>query len=88
VQLELNMARDDKHNKSGFYRYVIQKGKAKITIPTLMSKTGKLVTTDKEKAEILHNFLATIFTVNLFPHLSSQWTARQGLEEQRPSHCK
>jgi len=33
VQLELNLARDSKNNKKGFYRYVNQKRKAKESIP-------------------------------------------------------
>jgi len=33
VQLELNLARDAKNNKKGFYRYVNQKRKVKQSIP-------------------------------------------------------
>ena len=68
--LELNLARDVKNSKKGFYRYVSQKRKVKESIPTLMSKTGKLVTTDEEKAEVLHNFFASVFTGNLSSHTS------------------
>ncbi|PKU43796.1 rna-directed dna polymerase from mobile element jockey-like [Limosa lapponica baueri] len=57
VQPELNLARDAKNNKKGFYRYVSQKRKVKESILPLMSKTGELLTTDKEKAELLNNFL-------------------------------
>ncbi|PKU30689.1 rna-directed dna polymerase from mobile element jockey- hypothetical protein [Limosa lapponica baueri] len=57
VRLELNPARDAKNNKKGFYRYVNQKRKVKESMPPVLSKTGKLVTTDKEKAEVLNNFL-------------------------------
>jgi len=45
-QVELNLARDA--NNKGFYRYVSQKKKVKESIPPLMSKTAKLVTTDKD----------------------------------------
>ena len=55
AQLELNLARDDRKNKKGFYR---QKRKFQEGIPPLpVSDTGKLVTTDKEKAEVINNFL-------------------------------
>lgn len=48
----------NKNNKKGFCMYVSQRRKIKEIIPPpLTSKTGKLITTDKEKAEILHNFL-------------------------------
>ncbi|KFQ90119.1 hypothetical protein N337_04750, partial [Phoenicopterus ruber ruber] len=61
AQLELNLARNAKNNK-GFYRHVSQKRKVKESIPPLISKTGKLVTTDKEKADVLNCFFASVFT--------------------------
>jgi len=64
-----------------------RKGRSKAYFP-LMNTTGRLVITDEEKAEVLENFFASVFTGNLFPHLSSGWTVRQGLREQSPSHCK
>jgi len=33
VQLELNLVRDTKNSKKGFYRYVSQKSKAKKSVP-------------------------------------------------------
>ncbi|KFR08762.1 hypothetical protein Y956_01152, partial [Nipponia nippon] len=67
--LELNLARDTKNNK-GFYRYVNQKRKVKESIPPLMSKSCKVVTTDREKAEVVNNFFASVFTGSLAPHTS------------------
>ncbi|KFZ59181.1 hypothetical protein N338_00715, partial [Podiceps cristatus] len=58
--MELNLARDVKNSKKGFYRYVSQKRKVKESVPPLTSKTGKLVTTDKEKAEVLTTFFLSL----------------------------
>ncbi|KFQ61370.1 hypothetical protein N334_04214, partial [Pelecanus crispus] len=62
VQLELNLARDVKNNKKGFYRYVNQKRKVKESVPPLMNKNGDLVSTDKGKAEVLNNFFSSVFS--------------------------
>ncbi|KAK4816396.1 hypothetical protein QYF61_016713 [Mycteria americana] len=69
VQREPNFARDTKNNK-GFYRYVSQKRKVKESVTLLMKMTGKLVTTDEEKAEVLNNSFASVFTGNLSSHTS------------------
>ncbi|PKU41309.1 rna-directed dna polymerase from mobile element jockey-like [Limosa lapponica baueri] len=51
-------------------KYVNQKRKVKESVPPLMSKTSKLVTTDKGKAEVLNNIFDSVFTGNLSPHTS------------------
>ncbi|KFQ55696.1 hypothetical protein N334_04196, partial [Pelecanus crispus] len=70
ARMELNLARDVKNNKKGFYRYINQKRKVKESVPPLMNKKGKPVSTDEEKAEVLNNFFALVFTGNLSPHPS------------------
>ncbi|KAK4811572.1 hypothetical protein QYF61_016031 [Mycteria americana] len=70
ARLELNLARDTKNNKGGFYRYISQKRKVKETVPP-MNTTGKLVTTGEEKAEVLNFFCLSLHWQPFFPHLSS-----------------
>ena len=76
TRMELNLARDTKKNMC-FYGYVSQKRKVKENLSHLMSKTGKLVTKDEEKAEALNNIFASVFTGNLSSH-TSQVKAPQG----------
>ncbi|KFQ80797.1 hypothetical protein N335_00574, partial [Phaethon lepturus] len=68
VQLELNLTRDTKNNK-GFYRYISQKKKDKESVPPVMNKT-RLVTMHEEKAEVLNNFFASVFTGSVSSHTS------------------
>ncbi|KFR14245.1 hypothetical protein N306_11783, partial [Opisthocomus hoazin] len=70
AQLELNLARDAKNNKKGFCRYVSWKKMVKESVPPLTSETGELATADEEKAEVLNNIFASVFTGNLSPHPS------------------
>jgi len=87
--MELNLARNAKNNQKGFYTYVSLRRKLKESVSTLMSNSGKLVTTGEEEAEVFNNSLASVFTGNL----SSQTSPMDGLQggdwgEQSPSHCK
>ena len=61
MQVELNLARDVKNNKT-FYRYIGQKRQAKTGVPSLVNLKGELASTDKEKAEVLNEFFASVFT--------------------------
>ncbi|KAK4830650.1 LOW QUALITY PROTEIN: hypothetical protein QYF61_012493 [Mycteria americana] len=47
VRLKLNLARNAKNNKKGFYRYVSQKRKVKESVSPWMNKTGKQVIMNK-----------------------------------------
>ena len=61
------MARDAKKHKKGFYRYLKQKRKVQEGVTPPVTDTGRLVTTDKEKAEVFH-FFASAFPDNCSPH--------------------
>lgn len=56
------MARGAK-NKEGFYRYTYQKSSRRLT-PLLVSNACRQVLIDKDKAEVLNNCFATVFTSN------------------------
>ena len=87
ARLELNLARDTKNNKKGFYRYVSQKKMVKERVPLLMSKYGNFVSMDEEKAEVLNNIFASVFTDS--PVLTPlEWMdCKTGRGEHGPSHC-
>ncbi|CAM5102330.1 unnamed protein product [Eretmochelys imbricata] len=69
--LELQLARDVKSNKKGFFRYVSNKKKVKESVGPLLNEGGNLVTEDAEKANVLNAFFASVFTNKV----SSQTTA-------------
>ena len=60
--MELNLARDIKGNKKKFYKYISDKRKARKNIGPLWKETGDLVMRDVEKAEVLNDFFASVFT--------------------------
>ncbi|KFQ22506.1 hypothetical protein N331_03272, partial [Merops nubicus] len=62
MQLELNLAKDTKKNKKGFYKYLNQKRKVKEGVPTLVISNGELVMLEEEKAEVLNNCFASVST--------------------------
>ncbi|KFQ73472.1 hypothetical protein N337_08981, partial [Phoenicopterus ruber ruber] len=60
--IELNLARDITGNKKSFYRDVGDKRKTKENMGPLQKETGDLATRDMEKAEVLNDFFASVFT--------------------------
>ncbi|KFV06959.1 hypothetical protein N340_13909, partial [Tauraco erythrolophus] len=60
--IELNLARNIKGNKKNFYRYVSDKKKSRENVGPLRKETGALATWDMEKAEVLNDFFASVFT--------------------------
>lgn len=70
VKVNMNLARDGKNNKKGFWRYLRQKRKANKHVPSMMNKISKLVTTDKKKAEAHNKCFDSLLTGNLSSHTS------------------
>ena len=60
--MELNLARDVKDNKKGFYKYIGNKRKTRENVGPLLNKTRDLVTQDIEQAEVLTAFFVSVFT--------------------------
>ncbi|GAB0209349.1 hypothetical protein GRJ2_003400600 [Grus japonensis] len=74
---ELNLARDVKDNKKSFYRYVSEKRRMRENVGPLQNETGDLVTQDMEKAEVLNDFFASVFTGKSLSH-TAQVTEGKG----------
>ena len=62
VQMELNLARDVKDNKKGFYGYIRRRRQAKESVPPLMKGNGDLASSGIEKAKVLNECFASVFT--------------------------
>ncbi|GAB0206541.1 mitochondrial enolase superfamily member 1 [Grus japonensis] len=66
--IEISLARDDKDNKKSFYRYVSDKRRTRENVGPLRNETGDLVPQDMEKAEVLSDFFASVFTGKCLSH--------------------
>ncbi|GAB0187360.1 mitochondrial enolase superfamily member 1 [Grus japonensis] len=66
--IELNVARDVKDNKKSFYTYVSDKRKMRENVSPLWNEMGDLVTQDRENAEVLNDFFASVFTGKCLSH--------------------
>ena len=61
VLIELNLVRDVKYNKKGFYRYIGRRRQANGSVPPLMKHNGDLASSDIENTEILNECFASVF---------------------------
>lgn len=59
---ELNLAREMKGIKKGFYRCISCKRSMREYVNSLLNRAGELVTEDREKPEVLSAFLPFVFT--------------------------
>ena len=66
--IELNLARDVKGNKKSFYRYISDQRQTRENVGPLRKETGELVSQDTEKAEVLNDFFASVFTGKCSSH--------------------
>ncbi|GAB0208125.1 mitochondrial enolase superfamily member 1 [Grus japonensis] len=67
AHLELNVARDVKDNKKGFFKYISSKRKTRENVGPLLNEVGALVTEDTEKVELLNAAFASAFTAKASP---------------------
>ncbi|GAB0178198.1 mitochondrial enolase superfamily member 1 [Grus japonensis] len=81
--IEISLARDIKDNKKSFYRYVSEKRKTRENVGPLWNEMGDLVTQDMEKAEVLNDFFASVFTGKCLSH-TAQVTEGRDWENAEP----
>ncbi|KFV17265.1 hypothetical protein N340_13574, partial [Tauraco erythrolophus] len=60
--IELNLAKSIKDNKKSIYRYVSDKKRSRENVGPLWKEMGDVASWDMEKAEVLNNFFASVFT--------------------------
>jgi len=75
--LELNLAREVKNDKKGFFNYVSSKRKARDNVGALLYEAGVLVTEDAEKAELLNALFASVFCAKTGPQESQALEVRE-----------
>ncbi|GAB0208944.1 mitochondrial enolase superfamily member 1 [Grus japonensis] len=83
AMIEISLARDVKDNKKSFYRYVSEKRRTRENVGPFRNETGDLVTQDMEKAEVLNDFFASVFTGKYLSH-TAQVTEGRDWENAEP----
>jgi len=77
VHLELNLTRDVKDNKKGFFSYISSKWKIRDNVGLLLKEVGILVMEGAEKAELLNAFFASAFSAKAGPQESQALEVRE-----------
>ncbi|GAB0209468.1 mitochondrial enolase superfamily member 1 [Grus japonensis] len=70
AHLELNLARDVKDKKEGFFKYISRKRTTRENVGPLLNEVGALVTEDTEKEKLLNAAFASVFTAKAGPQES------------------
>ncbi|GAB0209066.1 mitochondrial enolase superfamily member 1 [Grus japonensis] len=83
AMIEISLARDVKDNKKSFYSYVSDKRRTRENVGPLWNERGDLVTQDMEKAEVLNDFFASVFTGKCLSH-TAQVTEGRDWENAEP----
>ncbi|GAB0207770.1 mitochondrial enolase superfamily member 1 [Grus japonensis] len=82
---EISLARDVKDNKKSFYRYVRDKRRTRENVGPLRKETGDRVTQDMEKAEVLDDFFASVFTGKCLSHTAQVTEGRDWENAELPT---
>ncbi|GAB0199646.1 hypothetical protein GRJ2_002430000 [Grus japonensis] len=82
---EISLARDVKDKKKSFYRYVSDKRRTRENVGPLQNEMGELVTQDMEKAEVLNDFFASVFTGKCLSHTAQVAEGRDWENEEPPT---
>jgi len=77
VHLQLNLARDLKDIKKGFFKYISSKQKTRDNVGPLLNELGVLVTKDTEKVELINTFIASVFSSKASPQESQALEVRE-----------
>jgi len=77
VHLELNLARDVKDNRKGFFKYISSKQVTRDNVGLLLNEVGVLVTEDAEKSELLNACFASVFSAEAGPQESQSLKVRE-----------